>query len=388
MTLRRISVGAVAVALLVLSLPALAQEESITTGTIALTSPYTGIAVEPGDSATFQLDISGPGGERIQLGVIDLPTGWTAEFRGGSLVVSEVTLEADGSSPNLRLQVEVPEEAAEGDYTVAIGATGPSGSDTLELSLEVALAVGGGVSLTTDFPALRGPADVTFNYTLELSNDTAEEITFGLETQGPPGWQIEARPSGQSRASTVTVESGDSSRITVEVDPSDLTPTGVYSVIVQASGGGETAEAELITQITGNFAIQLETSDQRLNVEAVAGEVSELGLVVFNTGTADLIEVDLRATTPRGWEVEFEPESIPAIEAGGFAEVTAKITPSGNAVAGDYRITFTASVPEARDSIEVRATVETSLLWGLVGVGVILVALAGLALVFRRYGRR
>jgi len=124
-------------------------------------------------------------------------------------------------------------------------------------------------------------------------------------------------------------------------------------------------------------------------VTASAGEASDLALVVFNTGTAPLLDVELTATPPGGWEVTFEPETIASIEPnGGFADVTANITPSGDAIAGDYRISFGARTVEARDSIEVRATVETSLFWGFVGIAVIVAALAGLAWVFRRYGRR
>ena len=401
MKVRRAVPAALLILAMAAALPAVAQEEQpelISTGGLALTTSYTAIAVEPSESATFQLTVGGVPGEQVQMSVTDVPTGWTARFRGGTFVVSRVTLEPDcpddavpcaiGTSPNLRLEVEVPPEAAEGSYRVSIAADGESGSAALDLDLLVSLAVSGGVSLTTEFPALRGPSDVTFSYTLDLANDTSEEVTFGLSTLGPPGWQIEARPAGQSRASTVTLEAGDSSRITVDVDPSDLTPAGVYSVIVQASGSGESTETELLTEITGNFDVELTTTDQRLNMTAVAGEVSQLPLIVVNPGTAALIDVNMLSTPPRGWDVTFEPETLPRIEPGAFAEVIAVVTPAEDAVAGDYRISFTASVPEARDSVEVRATVETSLFWGLVGVGIIVLALLGLVYVFRRYGRR
>jgi len=68
--------------------------------------------------------------------------------------------------------------------------------------------------------------------------------------------------------------------------------------------------------------------------------------------------------------------------------VVATITPAGNAITGDYRITFRARVPQTEDEIEVRATVETSAFWGFVGVAIIVIALAALGMVFRRFGRR
>ena len=70
--------------------------------------------------------------------------------------------------------------------------------------------------------------------------------------------------------------------------------------------------------------------------------------------------------------------------------VTAHLTPSADAIAGDYVATFKATAPSnlASASADIRVTVETSLLWGAVGVALIVVVLVGLWLTFRRFGRR
>ncbi|HHC07820.1 MAG TPA: alpha-galactosidase, partial [Actinobacteria bacterium] len=331
--------------------------------------------------------VAAPDGTVVTFDVRGVPDGWTAELRGGGFVVERIMV-AEELDRGLDLVVEVPEAAAEGRYELTVVAEGAGGAATLPFVVEVSPVVGGGVSLETEFPALRGPADVTFSFSLELRNDTAQEIQFGLRTEGPPGWQIEARPAGQSRASTVIVDAGATERITVDVDPPDFVPAGLYPVLLEASGQGESARAELAVEITGTYAMTLTTPDQRLNVEARAGEPSELALVVVNDGSAPLLDVDLSATPPRGWEVTFAPERIDRIEPGETAEVVATVTPAEDAITGDYRITLRARTAETSDQIEVRATVETSAVWGLVGVGVILVALAGLGAVFRRYGRR
>ena len=49
---------------------------------------------------------------------------------------------------------------------------------------------------------------------------------------------------------------------------------------------------------------------------------------------------------------------------------------------------FKATAPEANASADVRVTIETSLLWGAVGIGLIVIVLVGLWLTFRRFGRR
>ena len=64
------------------------------------------------------------------------------------------------------------------------------------------------------------------------------------------------------------------------------------------------------------------------------------------------------------------------------------MTPSSEAIAGDYVTTFKATAPVANASADVRVTIETSLLWGVVGIGLIVLVLLGLWWTFRRYGRR
>lgn len=375
--------------MIAMAVPTTAQEspEVVAPTRVNLVTPYLGVAVEPGETASFTLDVTAPRGEVVELEVADLPDGWSADIRGGGFVVDRVMVDA-GLSHNLKLEVDVPESATEGKYQVTVVAAGEVSTDRLVLDLMVAQTVGGGVSLDAEFPALRGPSDVEFSFNLELTNETPEEVQFGLQGEGPSGWQVTARPSGQTRASSVTVAAGSSERVTVEVDPPDFTPAGTYSVLVRAAGGGETAATELTVEITGNYELALVTPDERLNLDVEAGQATELPLVVVNEGTAPLTDVSLSATSPRGWEVTFAPESLDRIEPGASAEVTATITPSGEAIAGDYRLTLRTTVAETSDSVELRATVKTSGIWGLVGVGVIAVALSALAAVFRRFGRR
>lgn len=352
---------------------------------VTLTTPYTGVAVEPGETASFALDVAAPAGETISLSVADLPEGWEARLRGGAFVVDRIMVT---ESTELELEVVVPPDVEGGTYEVGVVAEGAGGSDRLDLRLTIGEAVGGSVTLEAEFPVLRGPSDVTFSYTVELANNTGEEIQFGLQAQGPNGWQVSARPSGETRAASVTVAAGGTERLTVEVDPPDSVPSGTYPVTVQAAGSGNTATAELVTEITGTFDVGIVLPDERLNVDVQAGASTELPLLVVNEGSAELNDVSLTATPPSGWEVSFQPSAVDLIEPGGSAEVTAVITPSGEAIVGDYRITMRASVPETEDSVEVRATVETSAVWGAVGIGVIVIALAALAMVFRRFGRR
>jgi len=68
--------------------------------------------------------------------------------------------------------------------------------------------------------------------------------------------------------------------------------------------------------------------------------------------------------------------------------VTAHIKPSADAIAGDYVVTLRSTSPAASATADIRVTIETSLLWGAVGVALIALVLIGLWWTFRRFGRR
>ena len=63
--------------------------------------------------------------------------------------------------------------------------------------------------MTTDFPALRGDSSKTFQFNLRLTNDTAQELTFGLAGTGPDGWDRRGRSQlSQAQAATAVVARG------------------------------------------------------------------------------------------------------------------------------------------------------------------------------------
>ena len=110
-------------------------------------------------------------------------------------------------------------------------------------------------------------------------------------------------------------------------------------------------------------------------------------LTLSNTGTADVEGAAMSATAPTGWEVTYDTPNV-TVPAGGSIQVVAHVTPSSEAIAGDYVMTITAKGTEASSDVQIRVRVETPQLWWIVGVGLIVLTFAGLYWVFRRYGRR
>lgn len=359
-------------------------------GGIEVTTPYTAVAVEPGNTASFALDITSNVERRVTLAVTSVPDGWKATIRGGGFIVDGVTAGPSGA-PDVTVDVEVPDAATDGTYRVSVRASGGGDAvDTLDLDLRVAAASGGSVTLTTDNPALRDDATATFPFSLSLENGTPRELTFSLSTESPSaGWVVSATPSGQTQVASFAVAAGASETISVSVDPPDTVAAGTYPVTVTASAGDQTATAELQVEIVGKTEMVLTTPDQRLSASAEAGRQKDLQVVVQNNGTAPIAAVALSGTAPQGWEVTFEPDSIAQVLPDQAQPATLHLTPSGSAIAGDYVVTLTArSADGANQAINMRITVETPWSWGLIGIAVIVLTLVGLSWVFQRYGRR
>lgn len=354
---------------------------------VLLTTPYPAISVEPGGTATFDLVVRADQPVRVDLAVEDLPEGWTATMRGGGREVTSVFADPE-TPPELSLDLDVPEDAEAGDSTVTVVATAGEEASRLALEISVVTAATGSTALTTDVPARAAAADETFDYTLDLENDTPQQLTFELQATGPRGWTVSVEPAGEADATSVTVDARGSQTLNVTATPPPQASEGDYPLRVEALAGEHSIGIDLLARVTGRVEMEFTTSDQRLNATATAGSPTQVEMVVTNTGTAALGGLTLSGTGPSEWEVTFEPAEVEQVAPNGSAPATAVITPSEDAVAGDYVVTLTATGEGVEQSVDIRVTVETSPLWGAVGLALIVLTLGGMVWVFRRYGRR
>src|SRR5690606_16977296 len=150
-----------------------------------------------------------------------------------------------------------------------------------------------------------------------------------------------------------------------------------------------TATIPLTVEVLGSYRLSLTTPDGRLSGNVTAGKESKLEFVVENTGSSPLQSINLTSSTPPEWETEFEPAEIERLEPGETVTVTARVTPSKQAIAGDYAMTVRANGPNGATSrAELRLTVRTSTGWGIVGLAVIALGGAGVSWTSRTSGRR
>ena len=374
---------------LVLALVALAAAPSPSMGQagLSITTPFPSVIVQPGADVQFELTIGADEPARVDLTLEGLPDGWSASLSGGGNEVQGVFVDA-GAPATVTLTLDVAPDAASEPVTVTVVGTAGDESSRLDLDLIPAAGAGGTVNLSADVPSIRGTTDEPFSFSVALDNDTPQELVFSLQAAGPQGWDVTAEPGSAAQAATLTVAARSSAQINVTATAPPQATAGVYPITVEAVAGEYRATTELAVEVIGSVELRFTTPDERLSTTATAGGARDFTVRLINEGTAPIEGIDLSGTGPTEWEITFEPATIEALGPGEAVDATARITPSGNAVAGDYVASLTASNESVDETMDVRVTVETSPIWGAVGLALILAVLIGLVLVFRRYGRR
>jgi len=360
---------------------------AVAAATFNLTTPYPAVTIQPGNTVTFALDVAVPTPERVDLAVSGTPSGWTANLRGGGNIVNAVF--AGGSTAaTVDLSVTVPQAATPGSQTLTVTATSDQGIRKLPIEVTVLGATGGAITLTSAFPQLSGAPSSTFTYSVTLANTGTQKQTYTLQGQGPDGWTVSVHPSSNAQALTDTVDGGGTDTLSVTAQPPSTVAAGAYPLQVTVSSGGQSANTALEADVTGTPAVTLGTPNQVLNAQVTAGSTGTVSLVLTNSGSTVLQNVAVTAAAPTGWTTTFAPATIATIQPGSAATLTATVRPSSDALAGDYAVTFTATAGTATANVDIRTTVQTSPLWGFIGLALIALVIIGLGWVFRRFGRR
>ena len=212
---------------------------------------------------------------------------------------------------------------------------------------------------------------------------------FDLSAQGPTGWEINFKPAYESKyISSLRIKSKQSTTVAVEVKPAMGAEAGEFPFNIRVSSGDAKGEAALMVILTGTYDLDVGTASGLLSLEARQGKPANVSFYVKNTGSADNHNIKFMSFKPENWKVEFNPESIDVIEAGQFKQVELTITPYEDALIGDYSVSVNVEGEKASKAIEFRTTVKASSAWGFIGIGIIVVVIAGLFGLFRWLGRR
>ena len=372
----------IAVFACLLSLPGFAASMS---DSVILYTPYTKIAVTPGQSVTYVIDLINNSKEVINadISLKGLPASWNYNLKAGNYNIQKVSVLA-GEKKSLNLSLEVPFKVNKGSYRFRIVA-----GDFYELPLTIVVSEQGTfeTEFTSDQANMEGSATSIFTYQAMLRNGTAGDQLYALMADAPRGWNVTFKYLSR-QVTSVEVKENSNTTVNIEIDPPDMTEAGIYKIPVHASTNSTSSVIELEVVITGSYAIELTTPTGLLSTNITAGDQKSIELIVKNTGSVQLSDVKLSAINPISWAVTFDPKKVDIIKPGESVKVIALIKAARKALAGDYVINIDAKTQEATSKAQFRISVRTSILWGWVGILIICSALGGVYYLFRKYGRR
>jgi uncharacterized membrane protein len=358
-----------------------------------LLTDYPALSVRPGTTSTVSMRLQNYGlpPERFTLLVEDTPPGWTATLLGGGQPVA-AAMAATDQSVSLQLRLDVPANAGSGDKTLTVKATdqsNPANSVSLPITVSLAKELPAKLTVTPQLPSLRGSPKTSFDYTLSIKNDSGRNLVVSLAATAPRNFDTSFTEAyGSQELSSVPIDAGASKDVKLKVRPPSSVDAGEFPIEMTASAGDATAKAELKLQVVGTPRLTITGTEGLVSARATAGQQSTVPILIANDGTAPADNVELSGSGPSGWKIEFDRKTIDRIEPGKTSDVNALITPSEKSLAGDYMATIRAASRGETASTQFRVTVSTSTTWGMVGVGVIGVALLIMVGAVSRFGRR
>jgi uncharacterized membrane protein len=370
---------------------ALAADQPHNLTGVFLTTRYPTSTVKAGETTTIDLAINNyklpP--QDLTLSVPEVAPGWKATVLGGGQPIGAVEIRPD-SEESLQLRLEPPSGAGQGDYHFTVEAKGGTQDLKLPITVTVGQEVPAKLKMTTNFPDLRGTATTAFKYRVTVTNDSGRNATVNLTADAPKNFQVNFTEAfGSQQLTSIPIEAGKSKDIDAALTIPRETTAGDYKLTIHAKTEQASADLPVSLTILGQPRLSVSGEGGRLSGEAYAGQESQLTVVLHNDGSEAARDVELSATAPEGWKTTFDPKTVPSIAAGGSQDVKLTMTPSAQAIAGDYQMTVRASAAGGiSESANFRITVLTSTLWGAIGIAIIAVALLVVVFAVARFGRR
>ena len=356
-----------------------------------LTSDYPAVTVRPGETSSVGLHLQNfslpP--QRMTLSVAGVPTGWTATLMGGGQPVS-AAMPNTNASVAVELRLDVPKDAAIGTQTLTVSATG---SDQTKVDLPIAVTLAkdlpAKLTLTPQLPQLRGTSKSSFEYQLNIKNESGKKLVVSLSAQAPQNFDTTfTEQYGSQELNAVPVDAGQAKDVKLKVTPPNTAAAGDYKITARVGAEDVAVTTDLSLTITGQPKLDISGREGLVSTRASAGKETSVPVVITNIGTAAAEDIQISGSAPSGWKIEFDPKTIDRIAPNANKEIQALITPTEKAIAGDYVTSVRAAARGESASTTFRVTVTTSTMWGIAGVGIIGVALLVMVGAVARFGRR
>ncbi len=259
------------------------------------------------------------------------------------------------------------------------------------------------IEIKPTYPKMQSSAGSGITFEVQLNYIGDKPKVFDLQVLPPTGWQVYINPQYDTNTKISSIRLDPSlgyspSRINVVaiVPLFPIPDPGEYKISLTASAGTVKSTANLTAVVIAQYDLRLVsatdqplTGSAQLNTIARPGKDNFFAIKIQNLGTVPVSNIEFSATKPEGWTVSFNPDRVDSLAAFDEKSVDVNFKPDVKAVAGDYIIGLSISGTQALVApVHIRVTVASANPWGWVGVGLILVVIAGLVLGFMRFSRR
>jgi|GEM_PF-652927 uncharacterized membrane protein len=232
-----------------------------------------------------------------------------------------------------------------------------------------------------------GAGNPIFRFRIE-NRGFADDI-YKLNVAGLPGnFYSKFKESLQSTEgmSEVFVKSDEMKEVYLEILIPPNAEIGTYNLTLSVDGH-YSAKKNLTLILKGEYKIFFEAIQGYL-VTGEAGETAEFTAILRNIGGVTLTNLNLSVSAPSHWSVSVNPSILPALEAGdGVAvKVIAHIPP--DALPSEYKLRLSIKSDQLNKEEEFRVIVKEKSYAGIIGGVIIVGAIIGLFVIFRKFGRR
>ncbi|MDW8062040.1 MAG: NEW3 domain-containing protein [Nitrososphaerota archaeon] len=344
----------------------------------------------PGDTVRFQVKVRNPVDfdQRFRVSVEPMISGWSISVKTtDGTPVSEVTL-SGGGSLDLMVDVSVPSTASDGVYNITLRVD--SGSISGEMGLRVDVRrMPPYLKLAATPPYIDVYSGSDARFKILARNMGGYDELLDLSVEGiPEGWRYRFEDSSRQEITKLYVEAGRSKEFYLVVSVPSGSPLGTLNLAVYARSGDVSDSIGLTMNILGLYRLSIVT--QNIYTSLTVGGETIFTLTVRNTGSQDTTNVKLLySSLPSGFNVDISPTALNVLKVGGEASFSIRISTTPDVNAGNYYIDFTLSSDQVSPiafTLRVELFHETS--WLLYGGIAVILALTGLLLMYRRFGRR
>jgi uncharacterized membrane protein len=352
---------------------------------VTLYTPYTKISLSPGESVDYSIDVINDSKEiqNNEISISGIPPGWTYTLTSGGYKISQIAV-LPGEKKSLSFKVNVPYQVNKGSYRFKMMAGEQS---SLPLIINISEKGSYETEFTSDQPNMQGSSSSTFTFRAIIKNRTADQQLYALMANISRGWNVTFK-ADYKQVTSVELAANSTKEISIDINAPSQVEAGTYQIPVSAQTSSTSAMLPLEVVITGSYNMELSTPTGLLSSNITAGDEKRIELIVRNTGTSMLNGINLNASSPSNWNVVFEPKKIEKLLPGKEETVSATIKADKKAIPGDYALNMEAQTPETTSKAAFRISVQTPLMWGWIGVLIILGLLGSVFYLFRKYGRR